>query len=350
MADGAPRPVKARGASAPSEPLPAIRDRFLVVDDFLPIELAQAMRAGIDAHFADPQQHTAETHQVWNYWFVPELYAYLRTKPEKVIEQDTVQQFHDALRNWAMQTLGLGRVSWPYLSLYVPGCRQTLHNDSVNGRFGFVYSLTRNERQTIGGDTIVHHEGESPCNLSASPRRRAPVLWTPSAPRFNRLVIFDDRLPHAVERVEGSMDPVEGRFVLHGHISESGPAVAGALHPDAVVDGYPPGDPGLHCRPLPGGLSGPAQRPDRHPAQRHGERLPAAARPRDPPRRPRHALAGPHPRPAGLPRRRALPSRQRPQPVDAADHLRSPHHALSRLSSRQLPKLPVIAGLCPGDP
>jgi len=236
MADGAPRPVKARGASAPSEPLPAIRDRFLVVDDFLPIELAQAMRAGIDAHFADPQQHTAETHQVWNYWFVPELYAYLRTKPEKVIEQDTVQQFHDALRNWAMQTLGLGRVSWPYLSLYVPGCRQTLHNDSVNGRFGFVYSLTRNERQTIGGDTIVHHEGDPFRNLSASPAA-GRSFYDAIAPRFNRLVIFDDRMPHAVERVDGSMDPVEGRFVLHGHISESGPAVAGALHPDAVVDG-----------------------------------------------------------------------------------------------------------------
>jgi hypothetical protein len=30
------------------------------------------------------------------------------------------------------------------------------------------------------------------------------------------------------------MDPVEGRFVLHGHISESGPIIQGALAPDAV--------------------------------------------------------------------------------------------------------------------
>jgi hypothetical protein len=41
-------------------------------------------------------------------------------------------------------------------------------------------------------------------------------------------------MPHAVERVDGSMDPVEGRFVLHGHISESGPIIQGALAPDAI--------------------------------------------------------------------------------------------------------------------
>ena len=32
------------------------------------------------------------------------------------------------------------------------------------------------------------------------------------------------------------MDPLEGRFVLHGHISEQGPAAAGALPPGAAVE------------------------------------------------------------------------------------------------------------------
>jgi len=62
----------------------------------------------------------------------------------------------------------------------------------------------------------------------------------PSSPHFNRLLIFDDRLPHAVERIEGAMDPGEGRFVLHGHISEGGPIVEGAL-PAAAIAG-PIGD------------------------------------------------------------------------------------------------------------
>jgi len=46
-----------------------------VFDDFLPKDLAEAMRADIDAHFAKPEAHRPDTHQVWNYWFVPESYT-----------------------------------------------------------------------------------------------------------------------------------------------------------------------------------------------------------------------------------------------------------------------------------
>jgi hypothetical protein len=53
-------------------------------------------------------------------------------------------------------------------------------------------------------------------------------------PRFNRLVVFDDRMPHAVQLVEGNMDPAEGRIVIHGHIREAGPVVCGPL-PHEVV-------------------------------------------------------------------------------------------------------------------
>ena len=45
------------------------------------------------------------------------------------------------LRTWSLETLGLGTVTRPYLSLYVPGCLQGWHNDSGNGRFAYVYSL-----------------------------------------------------------------------------------------------------------------------------------------------------------------------------------------------------------------
>ena len=46
---------------------------------------AREMRRDIDTHFSAPEQHRADTHQVWNYWFVPDSYTYLRTAPEKVI-------------------------------------------------------------------------------------------------------------------------------------------------------------------------------------------------------------------------------------------------------------------------
>src|SRR4051794_18902917 len=210
-----------------------VRERFVVIDDFVSQDDAASMRQDIDAHFDHPDRHAAATHQVWNYWHVPGSYTYLRTTPEKVIEHAKVEAFVAALRDWAGRTLGLAGVTWPYLSLYVPGCVQGLHNDSTNGRLGYVYSLTRDDRQTIGGQTMLVQDRD----LFRSNLERAAAgvgLFDLVEPRFNRLTLFDDRIPHAVQRVDGSMDPVEGRFVLHGHISEAGVVAQGALSPDAI--------------------------------------------------------------------------------------------------------------------
>ena len=80
----------------------------LVIDDFLAPEFAAAMRQDIDAHFAEPGSHRADIHQVWNYWFVPELYTYLRTTPEKIIRHDRVAGFVSALQAWSLDALGRG--------------------------------------------------------------------------------------------------------------------------------------------------------------------------------------------------------------------------------------------------
>jgi hypothetical protein len=212
---------------APSAPI-------IVVDGFLPADLALQMRRDIDSHFASPEGHRAETHQVWNYWFVPDSYTYLRTTPEKVIERGRIYAFHKALRDWSVAMLGMANVTWPFLSLYVSGCRQNWHNDSVNGRFGFVYSLTRDDRRTIGGDTLVRHEID-PFRAHLARAGAGRQFYQAIEPRFNRLLIFDDRLPHSVERVDGSMDPVEGRFVLHGHLREGGTMIAGALSEEMIA-------------------------------------------------------------------------------------------------------------------
>jgi hypothetical protein len=213
----------------------ALRAPVIVIDDFLPDEVAQAMRADIEAHFANPGQHKPESHQVWNYWFVPGLYTYMRTQPEKVIRKDLVGQLTGALRRWSSDVLGLATVTHPYLSLYIDGCSQGLHNDSRNGRFAYVYSLTALERRTNGGrPSCCTRAIRSGATCAGQCRAR---LYDLIEPRFNRLVVFDDRLVHGVERVSGSMDPVEGRFVMHGHIEEAGPIVAGALPREGVADG-----------------------------------------------------------------------------------------------------------------
>lgn len=210
-----------------------VRERFVIVDDFLPEEDGLSMREDIEKHFSNPDQHSPSVHQVWNYWHVPASYTYLRTTPEKVIAREKVERFVERLRTWTAQNLGFAGVTWPYLSLYVPGCVQGLHNDSTNGRLGFVYSLTPNTRQTIGGETILVQDRDlfrSNLNTAAA----GIGLYDLVPPQFNRLVLFDDRIPHAVQRVDGSMDPLEGRIVLHGHISEDGVVAEGALPGEAI--------------------------------------------------------------------------------------------------------------------
>ena len=207
----------------------------MVIDGFLPADLALEMRRDIERHFAEPAAHRPDTHQVWNYWFIPELYTYLRTDPRKIIAAARVEDFQNALRDWSVGMLGMADISPPHLSLYVGGCRQAWHNDALNGRFGFVYSLTRDDRRTLGGETLIWRESD-PYRANFAAAAAGRDFHDAIAPRFNRLVIFDDRLPHAVAPIEGSMDPVEGRLVIHGHLSEGGTVVEGPLPEDRIAE------------------------------------------------------------------------------------------------------------------
>ena len=212
-----------------------LRAPYLVMDDFLPSAVAQEMRAAVEAHLGNPYRHSPQTHMDWDYWHVPALYTYLRTLPEKVIGPRLTEIFHDRLFQWSSETLGLGAAKASYLSLYVNGCRQNQHNDSTNGRFGFVYSLTKNSRRTSGGETLIWREDDYFETRIHRPCTGADFFQS-IEPRFNRLLVFDDRMPHAVQLVEGNMDPLEGRIVIHGHIKEAGPIVYGLLPHGLVLD------------------------------------------------------------------------------------------------------------------
>jgi hypothetical protein len=206
---------------------------YTVIDDFF--AEAEALRASIDAHFSEPGKHRPETHQVWNYWHVPGLYTYLRTSPEKVMPRSVVERFVSRLRAMSLYRFGLGDVTWPYLSLYVAGCQQGLHNDAKNGRFGYVYSLTRwDERKFLGGETLIFKEQDYIGSAAITKPNAGAGLYDLVPARFNRLLLFDDRMLHAVPRLEGTMVPQDGRLVLHGHVSEGAVAVTGALAPAAV--------------------------------------------------------------------------------------------------------------------
>jgi hypothetical protein len=207
---------------------------IVIVDGFLPGHLALAMRRDIDAHFTTPEAPRRENRQVWDYASGPEHDAYLQTDPARVIGSEHVDAFHQALRAWSWNHLGMAEVIGSSLHLYVAGCRQTWRTGLAEDRFGFVYSLTRNERRTAGGETLIVREGDPlRAGLASSIAERG--LHEVVEPRFNRLVIFDARLAHAVERVEGPMGPAEGCFVLRGHLREGNAAVVGALSAAAIA-------------------------------------------------------------------------------------------------------------------
>jgi hypothetical protein len=201
---------------------------YFVVKDFF--SEAHQMRASIDQHFGTPDEHYPEAHQIWNYWYVPQYYTYMRTTPGKLIPETLMTNFMVALRAWCLENLGMSEVGYPYLSLYVNGCGQGLHNDAENGRWAYVYSLTNWEnRHFNGGETILFPQNNPYLMGTGLKAGAGSDFYDLVPPEFNQLLVFDDRMIHGVQRLEGTMNPFDGRLVFHGHITENGIHIGGAL-------------------------------------------------------------------------------------------------------------------------
>lgn len=202
----------------------------LVVDRFHP-EGAKRLRAEFDGRLADPRRALGERF-VWDWWHVPDQYTHLRTPAWEFFPRRDYQALHRALVLWGRRTLGCWDVSPPWLSCYVEGCEQKLHADVPHGPWAFVYALTPPGRPRFtGGETLLLRpetldywrgfQGRADRELSSFIDR------IPS--RFDRLVVFDPRLPHGVTRVSGTLDPREGRLVVHGWFTEPKPFLEGGL-------------------------------------------------------------------------------------------------------------------------
>jgi hypothetical protein len=216
----------------------ALYGTHLVVEQFF--DEAEAMRAAFESHFANPGKHSLE-HQVWNYWYFPDSYTYLRTIPGKVMPEPLVSRFRQRLNEWGMATLGMCCRPIPWLSLYIDGCGQTIHNDATNGQMGFVYSLTRwGTHNFLGGETLLfrpEHYWETERIRSGG---AGEAFYEKVPPRFNQLLVFDDRVIHGVQPIQGTMDPVAGRLVIHGHLKADGAMLTGALRPEPAFQAISP--------------------------------------------------------------------------------------------------------------
>jgi hypothetical protein len=206
-----------------------------IVDRFAPE--GRALRAHLDERLAEPRV-ASPGRFVWDFWHVPGQYTALRTPAWTFFPEGPYARFHSRLVWWGRRTLGCHDVSPPWLSVYVDGCGQELHGDLPHGPFAFVYSLTRwSGRSFRGGETEILRDEVLDWWSGFRSTRRAerPELFRTIAPRFDRLVAFDPRLPHAVRTVRGTLDPREGRAVVHGWFVSPRPFVEGALDPEELA-------------------------------------------------------------------------------------------------------------------
>jgi hypothetical protein len=207
---------------------------FRLYRDFFP--QAEELRASFDRHFSDPYSENVHLREVWEYWFVPEMYTLLRADPKRVLDLGLLDRFYRDLQAFAIKHLGLAQVSPPQLSFYVNGCGQNLHNDAENGRWAYVYSLTRwDDRRFTGGETQIFHDRDYWETARVATAQAGNSFYSLVPAKFNQLLVFDDRIIHGVHRLQGTMVPADGRIVLNGHITEGGFSVQGALCGEQVA-------------------------------------------------------------------------------------------------------------------
>lgn len=192
-----------------------------VVKDFFPE--ADALRTAYDGKVKNAYQQTVQ----WQYFCEPQMYTYLRTVPQQLFPEALWTRFTRHLKQWCTDHLGMLPTGAPNFHLMVDGCMLGLHSDFQNGTWGFVYSLTRwQARRFAGGETLLMRDGVPSYKKH---HVQGEVLYELVPAEFNQLLLFDDRIVHGTQAIEGSMDPLEARIALVGHLRATSPVVSGAL-------------------------------------------------------------------------------------------------------------------------
>jgi len=206
---------------------------YQLVERFAPE--AAALRAIFDERLGDPRS-TRGDRFVWDYWHVPNQYTHLRTPAWTYFPRALYTAFHRRLVAWGRATLGCHDISPPWLSCYIDGCVQHLHGDLPHGPFAFVLSLTRSHTFT-GGETLLLRDRVLDFwdDFRSIRGVEEPDLVDAIAPKFNRLVVFDPRIPHGVREVRGTRDPRAGRLVIHGWFVQPRPFIAGPLRTSSLT-------------------------------------------------------------------------------------------------------------------
>jgi hypothetical protein len=223
---------------------------WLIQDQFYPG--AKALRKSFDERFGNPREGHPDRF-VWDYWHVPDQYTLLRTPAARFFTPKEFNSLHSAILDFGRTQLGCSGITPTWVSAYVDGCGQEFHADLPHGPWAFVYSLSPPGRPAFeGGETLLlrpeildfwSRPKASSRGKQAREFEQDSVLKKIPA-RFNRLVVFDPRIPHGVSRVRGTRDLRDARLVVHGWFNQPSPNIEsapGGLTPQKatpILDGF----------------------------------------------------------------------------------------------------------------
>lgn len=224
------RPAKKARQAKPSSASNGVSTTSLIIQDHF-TKQAKPLRQFFEAQFADP--HSLQSKRfVWDFWNIRDQYRLLRTPAYHYFPESTYMALHKELVMWGRRHLGCWDISPPWLSCYIDNCYQDMHSDVPHGPWAFVLSISPDQPRFRGGqtwilkDTALNFWRQSARNEDRELKSFVDLV----EPRFNRLVVFDPRVPHGVRRVEGAEEPTEGRLVIHGWFSQPKTYVEGTLH------------------------------------------------------------------------------------------------------------------------
>lgn len=202
-------------------------EHLLIEDNFLEDPLP--LRLKFESTMSTPLKPRSARF-VWDPWHVPGQYDLLRTPADHFFGHELHDRLVEALLTYGESHLGCRGISPLWLSCYTDGHRQELHTDSPHGPWAFVYSLTRyNEQNFTGGETQILQPQMLNYwpTFDSSRGLEMPNIVKLVEPNYNRLTVFDPRLPHGVRPIEGTRDPLKGRLVVHGWFTSPSPFYSG---------------------------------------------------------------------------------------------------------------------------
>lgn len=211
-----------------------MRQSLITTDNFF--RDAKKLRSVFDDRFKDPRGADPDRF-IWDYWHVPGQYTTLRTPAYHFFPKKIYEDFHNQLVWWGRRHLGCHDVSPPWMSCYVDGCYQDLHGDLPHGPWAFVFSLTNwRGRKFTGGETVLLREEILNYwqHRTAHGGLERDDIFREVPALFNRLTVFDPRIPHGVKPVRGVHDVLEGRLVIHGWFVQPRPFIEGPLAAKSV--------------------------------------------------------------------------------------------------------------------